>query len=120
MTVPTTKGKKPLPKKIGGIPLPVVVVGGVAVVAYLYLRHSSVASGVQKAGTTGTKGGGRGGRGPAGPAGRAGKAGRTIRKTINRVVVICPPGYHKGPKGKHCIPNKRHHPAHHKLARQRG
>lgn len=118
--------KKQLPAKIMGVPTPVVIVVGVAGVAFLYLRNSAVAEGVQAAGVPDGGGGGgggfyggggrRGGRGPAGkrgPTGRRGKRGPKGR-IIRKVLLICPPGYHKGPGGKHCIPNKRRprHPAH--------
>ena len=111
------KGKKALPKKIGGLPTPVVVVVGVAAVAYLYLRHSAAAQGVQAAGQGGTGGALRGPPGRIGPRGRPG---RTILR--RQVVLICPPGYHKGPSGRHCIPNakRRPHPAHPKMRAQRG
>ena len=107
-----------IPKKILGLPTPVVIVGGVAVVAYFYLRHSAVASGVKAAGTT--SGGGMGGRGRQGEPGRRGKPGKPGR-TIRQVVLICPPGYHRV-KGHGCHRNARkpHHPAHHLLAAQGG
>ena len=113
---------KSLPKKIAGIPTPVVIVGGVAVVAYFYLRHSSVASGVSQAGqSTGTGGAGGGGFGARGPRGPRGPAGRRITRTIRKTVYICPKGYHRV-VGKGCVRNAppKKHPAAQHLARQRG
>lgn len=118
---PKPKGTKKLPKQVMGIPTPVVIVAGVAAVAYLYLRSTS-ASDAPAAGAAYDPGGGfggrgsRGGRGPRGPAGKRGKPGRTIRK----VVLICPKGYHRVP-GRGCVPvkHKPRHPAHPKLRAQR-
>jgi hypothetical protein len=107
-----------IPKKILGLPAPVVIVAGIAGVAYLYLRHSSVASGVAAAGNPNASAGG-GGRGRAGPRGPAGKPGRKITKRITRTVYLCPKGYHRV-AGRGCVRNAAKHPAHHNLTQQGG
>ena len=101
-------GEKKLPKTIAGIPTPIAIIGGVGIVAYFYLRHSSLSTGVQNAAGSTGKMGIRSVRGRAGPRGKRGKPGKTIRQ----VVLICPPGYHK--VNRRCVKNakKPHHPAH--------
>ena len=106
---------KPIPKTIAGVPTPVVIVGGVAVLAYFYLRHSAATASPTSASPGGPMGIRRV-RGMPGKRGPRGKPGKTIRQ----VVLICPPGYHK--VNKRCVKNhhKPKHPAHKFMARQPG